>query len=91
MDACRAALSLCPWMDGSRAMQEQLPRERMAACPPKSIHFQGAEGHTYGPALFLDTSFWQKKKYFAHLLVNNYVVGEVLVCETTAQYKIKHY
>jgi len=48
MDACRAALSICPWMDGSRAMQEQLPRERMAACPPKSVHFQEAEGHTMG-------------------------------------------
>ena len=46
--ACRAALSICPWMDGSRAMQEQLPRMRMAACPPKSVHFQEAVGHTIG-------------------------------------------
>ncbi len=46
--ACRAALSICPWMDSSRAMQEQLPRERMAACPPKSVHFQVAVGHTMG-------------------------------------------
>ncbi len=29
-------------------MQEQLPRERMAACPPKSVHFQVAEGRTIG-------------------------------------------
>jgi hypothetical protein len=46
--ARRVALSLCPWMDGSRAMQELLPRERMAACPPKSIHFQEAVGHAIG-------------------------------------------
>ena len=56
--ACRAALSL----------------ERMAACPPKSVHFQGAVRPRNRAALFLDTSFWQKKKYLAHLLEINYGV-----------------
>ena len=47
-DVRRAALSICPRRDGSRAMQEQLPRERMAACAPKSVHFQVTESHTMG-------------------------------------------
>jgi hypothetical protein len=62
-----------------------LSRERMAACPPKSVHFQEAVRPRNRAALFLDTSFWQKKKYLAHLLVSNYRVIEVFVCETIPQ------
>jgi hypothetical protein len=53
----------------------------MAACPPKSIYFQEAARPRNRAALFLDTSFWQKKKYLAHLLVNSYKAMQVLVCE----------
>ncbi len=62
MDACRAALSICPWMDGSRTMQEQLSRERMAACQPKSIYFQVAVRPHDRAAIFLVTSFGQAKE-----------------------------
>ena len=45
-DACRAALSM----------------ERMAACLPKSVHFQVAVRPHDGAALFLVTSFGQAKE-----------------------------
>ena len=83
MDVCRAALSICPWMDGSRAMQEQLPRMRMAACPPKSIHFQVADRPHDGAAFFLVTSFWANNRSVSrtYSLSNNEARKDV-ECET---------
>jgi len=60
MDACRAALSrvsgeigatnACTRMYrlGFLWSMECVIKKRMAACPPKSVHFQVAEGHTMG-------------------------------------------
>ena len=45
-------------MDVRRAA---LSRERMAACPPKSVHFQAAEGHTIGLPFSLILLFGKKE------------------------------
>jgi hypothetical protein len=69
-------------MDGSRAMQEQLPGMRVEACPPKSIHFQEAVGHTIGLPFSWLLLLGKQKKQLAHLLNINYRVVRAPVCET---------
>ena len=54
----------------------------MAACPPKSIHFQEAEGHAIGLPFSWVLLFGKQKKQLAHLLYISYEVPEVFVCET---------
>jgi len=36
------------WVCGQDARRASSSRRRVEACPPKSVHFQGAEGHTMG-------------------------------------------
>jgi len=67
--ACRAALS---W-------------ERKAACPPKSIHFQEAVGHTIGLPFSWLLLLGKQKKQLAYLLIDSYGVLKVLVCEKHAR------
>jgi len=56
--------------------------ERMAACPPKSVHFQAAEGHTIGLPFSWLLLLGKQKKQLAHLLISYYGVAKTLVCET---------
>jgi len=53
----------------------------MAACPPKSIHFQGAVGHTIGLPFSWLLLLGKQKKQLAHLLESYYEGMRALVCE----------
>ena len=88
-DVRRAALSICPWMDGSRAPKVGAFRRcrsycrgmRMAACPPKSVHFQEAVGHAIRLPFSWFLLLGKQKKLLAHLLGSSYEVRRELVCE----------
>ena len=55
----------------------------MAACLPKSIHFQEAEGRTIGLPFSWLLLLGKQKKQLAHSLNIYYEVLKVLVCEIT--------
>ncbi len=59
---CVLEMNRFRWVYGQDVRRAALSWERMAACPPKSVHFQVAEGHTMGAALSLVTSFGQAKE-----------------------------
>jgi len=60
----------------------------MAACPPKSVHFQVAEGHTIGLPFSWLLLLGKQKKQLAHLLSICYEAVRVFVCETLLRKKI---
>ena len=60
---------------GGRAPKVGAFRRRRSSC-------RGSRRPHIRAALFLDTSFWQKKKYLARLLDIDYEAMKILVCET---------